>query len=120
MEITGKVVEILPEQSGEGRNGTWRRQEFIVEIPGQYPRKVCIALWGDKIDQVGLKTGEEVTASVDIESREYNGKWFTSVKAWKVDKVQASTSAGAPEPPDFPPPGEPPLEPYESQDDLPF
>lgn len=120
MEITGKVVEILPEQSGEGRNGTWRRQEFIVEIPGQYPRKVCIALWGDKIDQVGLKTGEEVTASVDVESREYNGKWFTSVKAWKVDKVQAGAPADAPEPPDFPPPGEPPLEPYESQDDLPF
>ncbi|MDX9942585.1 MAG: DUF3127 domain-containing protein [Bacteroidales bacterium] len=118
MELTGKVIEILPEQSGEGRNGTWRRQEFILEVPGQYPRKVCIAMWGDKIDQVALKAGEEVTASIDIESREYNGKWFTSVKAWKVDKVQASASAA--EPSDFPPPGEPPMEPYESQDDLPF
>ncbi|MEE4177837.1 MAG: DUF3127 domain-containing protein [Bacteroides sp.] len=118
MEITGKVVEILTEQSGQGRNGIWRRQEFILEVPGQYPRKVCIALWGDKIDQVALKTGEEVTASIDIESREYNGKWFTSVKAWKVDKVQAAT--GSNEAPDFPPPGEPPLEPYEGQDDLPF
>ncbi|MBW6498181.1 MAG: DUF3127 domain-containing protein [Bacteroidales bacterium] len=118
MEISGKVVEILQEQSGQGRNGTWRRQEFILEIPGQYPRKVCIALWGEKIDQIALKEGEEVTAHIDIESREYNGKWFTSVKAWKVDKTQASSAVN--EAPDFPPPGEPPLEPMEGQDDLPF
>jgi hypothetical protein len=118
MEISGKVVELLQEQSGEGRNGTWRRQEFILEIPGQYPRKVCIALWGEKIDQVALQNGEEVTAHIDIESREYNGKWFTSVKAWKVDKTQASATVN--EAPDFPPPGEPPMPAYDEKDDLPF
>ncbi len=118
MEISGKVIEILPEQSGQGRNGTWRRQEFILEIPGQYPRKVCIALWGEKIDQIALQNGEEVTAHIDIESREYNGKWFTSVKAWKIEKTQVSSPAN--EAPDFPPPGDTPLEPLEGQDDLPF
>ncbi len=109
MEISGKVVEILQEQSGQGRIGTWRRLDFIIEVPGQFPKKVCIGLWGDKIDQAALKLGDEVTASIDIESREYNGKWFTSLKAWKVEKPQAATSSknelyDIPQP-DAPPPG---------------
>lgn len=119
MELSGKVVEILEEQSGQGRNGTWRRQEFILEVPGQFPKKVCIAIWGDRIDQVALKEGEEVTASIDVESREYNGKWFTSVKAWKIDKQQAGDQVGA-ELPGVPLPSEPPLESYDEKDDLPF
>ena len=95
MELTGTVIALLPEVSGQGKNGTWRKQEFILEIPSQYPKKVCISLWGDKIDQAGLKVNDSVTASIDVESREYNSRWNTEVKAWKVDKA-GSTSNNAP------------------------
>lgn len=103
MELTGTVIAILPEVSGQGKNGTWRKQEFVLEIPSQYPRKVCIALWGDKIDDAKLQVNESVTASIDIESREYNSRWYTEVKAWKVDKSgggpSGESSNTAPMPP---------------------
>ena len=92
MEIQGKVIQILPEASGQGRNGTWRKQEFILETPGQYPKKVCIVLWGDRIDEFKLQVGEDVTASVDVESREFNGRWYTDVKAWKIDRDSQGTA----------------------------
>jgi len=117
MELSGKVFEILPEQQGEGRVGTWRRQDFILEIPGQFPKKVCIGMWGDKIDQANLKVGDQVTAHIDIESREYNGKWFTSVKAWKVEKSKGKSSSNDGE---IPPPGEPPLVPFSDNEEIPF
>ncbi|GAB2782606.1 DUF3127 domain-containing protein [Rhabdobacter roseus] len=116
MELTGAVISLLPEVSGQGKNGTWRKQEFVLEIPAQYPRKVCITMWGDKIDQFNLKVGDSVTASIDIESREYNGRWYTEVKAWKVEKA-GSTPAGASSEPNFPP-----VTTFseEDSDDLPF
>jgi hypothetical protein len=116
MEINGKIVSMLPVQSGEGRNGTWRKQEFILETHGQYPKKVCISMWGDKIDQFSLSEGEEVNVSINLESREYNGRWYTDVRAWKVDR----SGELAPPPP---PPGEDPgelLGTDEETDDLPF
>jgi hypothetical protein len=125
MEITGTVVNILPEQTGEGRNGPWRKQEFILETEGMYPRKVCVAVWGDKIDQFSVKEGEKVTASVNIESREFNGRWYTDVKAWKMDKAmqQGPEQGSVPQAPfvdtDIPtPPEVPPLP--DEEDDLPF
>jgi len=84
LEITGKVIEILPAQSGTSRNGEWRKQEFILEIPGQYPKQVCVVQWGDNIEKFGITAGETVTAHIDLQSREYNGRWYTDVKAWKI------------------------------------
>ena len=86
MEITGTVVSLLPMQSGQGKNGTWKKQEFILETPGQYPKKVCLSLWGEKVDEIRLNVGEKITASINIESREYNGRWYTDVRAWKIAK----------------------------------
>lgn len=87
MEISGKVVQLLPLQSGQGKTGTpWKKQEFILETEGQYPKKVCLAAWGDKVDQFAIQAGEQITASIEVESREYNGKWYTDVKIWKVTK----------------------------------
>ncbi|MCC5925178.1 MAG: DUF3127 domain-containing protein [Bacteroidetes bacterium] len=85
MEIKGKVITVLPEQNGESKNGTWRKQEFVIETFDQYPKKVCMEIWGDKIDDMMPKEGQEVTASINIESREWNGRWFTNVKAWKIE-----------------------------------
>ena len=90
MEIKGKVVQLLDLQSGEGKNGTWRKQEYIIEtLDSKYPKKVCVAVWGDKIDQFAMQQGEDVVASIEVESREFNGKWYTNVQAWKVQKGQS-------------------------------
>lgn len=94
MELKGIVSQILPEQSGSSNAGGWRKQEFILEVPGTYPKKICIAVWGNNIDTFNLKTGEELTVSIDIESREFNGKWYTNVKAWRVNR-EASVSPAA-------------------------
>ncbi|EIM77707.1 hypothetical protein A3SI_05994 [Nitritalea halalkaliphila LW7] len=96
MDITGTVIQILAEQSGSSRSGnTWRKQEYIIETPGNYPKKVCIAVWGDKIEQFGIQQGETITAGIEIESREYNNRWYTDIKAWRVDREGQSASAGA-------------------------
>jgi hypothetical protein len=95
MEIKGRVTHILPEQSGEGRNGTWRKQEYVIEIPGTYPKSVCFDIWGANIDAFAIKQGEEINVSFDLESREYNGRWFTNVKAWKISRDQQAPAQNA-------------------------
>lgn len=99
MEITGTVVNLLPLQSGQGKNGVWKKQEFIMETPGQYPKKVCLSLWGEKVDEIKIATGDKITASINIESREYNGRWYTDVRAWKVAKQSGGTGASSEAPP---------------------
>ena len=86
VEIKGKIIEILPEKSGQSANGEWRKQEYILETDTSYPKKICFMAWGDKIGEFNLQQGENVEVAVDLESREYNGRWYTDVKAWKVSK----------------------------------
>jgi hypothetical protein len=117
MDITGKVVNLLPLQTGQGKNGVWKKQEFILETPGQYPKKVCLSLWGEKVDEIKLTPGETITASVNVESREYNGRWYTDVRAWKVAKGSGASNGRS----DGPPVGEEPFTPdANATDDLPF
>jgi hypothetical protein len=95
MEITGKIVQTLPKQTGNAKNGTtWEKQEYIIEVPGQYPKKVCFNLWGDKIAKFGIQDGQDLTISVDVESREYNGRWYTDIRAWNVTKQNAGSANG--------------------------
>ncbi|MCC7299329.1 MAG: DUF3127 domain-containing protein [Bacteroidia bacterium] len=98
MEINGKIIQLLEKQTGQGKNGVWEKQDYILETEGQYPKKVCFNLWGDKINQFGIKVGDQLTVSFDIESREYNGRWYTDVRAWAVKKLGATAPAsnGAP------------------------
>ena len=102
LEITGKVYQILPQQSGVGKNGAWSKREFILETFEQFPRKVCISVWGDKSDSLDTQhpVGSTVRASINIESREYNEKWYTDVRAWRIEASQESaenyTSAAPP------------------------
>jgi hypothetical protein len=90
MELTGKIIQLLEEKSGESAKGPWRKQEYIIETNGQYPKKVCFMAWSDKIDEFAIKEGDTVTVSIDLESREYNGRWYTDVKAWKVSRGNSS------------------------------
>lgn len=99
MELTGKIIELLPEQSGESARGPWRKQQYVLETDGQYPKKVCFMAWGDKIDDFSLKVGESVVVSINLESREYNGRWYTDVKAWKVERGSATVSQDSSPPP---------------------
>jgi hypothetical protein len=127
MELPGKIIQILPEESGQSSRGEWRKQQYILETEGQYPKKkVCFMAWGDKIDEFSIKEGENITLSINIESREYNGKWYTDVKAWKVDrgdKASASASASASAPASEPDmsPTPPPMDSHPfGDDDIPF
>ncbi len=99
LKLTGNVSQILKEQSGQGKNGPWRKRDFILEIPGKYPKKVCITQWGDNIDQQVVSEGQQVTVSIDIASREYNGNWYTDVKAWRVETGTGEQNAVQQSPP---------------------
>ncbi|WP_439142362.1 DUF3127 domain-containing protein [Planktotalea sp.] len=90
MEISGKIIECLPLKSGQSSNGEWRKQEYVLQTDGQYPKKVCFIVWGEKVEQFAIQQGESVEVSVDLESREYNGRWYTDVKAWKVTRNTSS------------------------------
>ncbi|MFN7012690.1 MAG: DUF3127 domain-containing protein, partial [Bacteroidia bacterium] len=59
MELTAKLIQLLPVQTGQGKNGPWKKQEIIVETPGQYSKKLCVAIWGDKINENLLQVGNE-------------------------------------------------------------
>ena len=94
MQLTAKLVSVLPVQTGSGKNGPWKKQDIIVETEGQYPKKVCVSVWGDKISESQLKPGLTLNISFDIESREYNGRWYTDVKAWKVETGDPGKQTG--------------------------
>jgi hypothetical protein len=83
-EVKGKVIEVLPQETGSGAKGNWFKQNFIIETEGQYPKKVCLQAWGDKCDQIP-EVNTIGTFSFNPESREYNGKWYTDLRVWKFD-----------------------------------
>lgn len=86
MQIKGTIIALLPLQTGQGKNGQWRKQDIIIETQDQYPKKVCVTAWGRAVDYVP-SIGTEVNVSFDIESREYNGRYYTEVKAFKIESV---------------------------------
>ena len=90
MELSGKIIQLLPEKSGESARGPWRKQEYILETDGEYSKQICFMAWSDKIDEFAIQEGEKLIVSIDLESREYNGRWYTDVKAWKVARADSS------------------------------
>ncbi|MDR1344960.1 MAG: DUF3127 domain-containing protein [Tannerellaceae bacterium] len=97
MDISGKIIVVLPEQGGTSKNGNeWKKQEYVLETHEQYPKKVCFQIFGgDKIAQAAIQAGEELTVHFDIDSREYQGRWFTNINAWKVERADNSGQATA-------------------------
>lgn len=100
MEIIGRLLQKLPLQSGIGRTGnSWQKQEFVIETDEQYPKKVCANLWGDKTDALSaINIGDVVKVSFHLESREFNGKWYTDVKAWKIEAATEAPGQQQPAP----------------------
>ena len=98
MNITGKIIDLMPLQTGMSKNGQWRKQDIVIETEGQYPKKVCVSIWGDKINESHLVIGNILDISFELESREFNGKWYTDVKAWKISLSEKTAN---PKPVDF-------------------
>jgi len=137
MELTGKIIAVLPAQSGvSARTGNnWMSQDYVIEVPGQYPRKCLFRIFGeDRIKQFNIQQGEDLTVQFDIDAHEFNGRWFNDIRAYNVIRGQQPVAgapvatAGAPQASPFPPadgataPFPPAQEPSSegSADDLPF
>jgi len=135
MELTGKVIAVMEPRSGvSARTGNaWMTQEYVIEVPGQYPKRCLFNIFGeDRIKQFNIQMNEEITISFDIDAREYNGRWFNDIRAYNVIRgqvPQAANPVASPFPPaqaqpdaatsPFPPAQEPAAE-GGSADDLPF
>ena len=120
LSVKGNIVSILNPESGVSRAGKeWSKQEFVIETQEQFPKKVCFTLFGDKTSLLnGISNGTEVEVSFNLESREYNGRWFHNINAWKIDTVQQDIPQQE-APPEFRAEDIPP-EPADGPDDLPF
>ena len=120
MEFEGTVYKIMPVTKGTSARGDWQRQDVVFEMQdGPYTRKICVTFFNRPDDVARLKEGATFNVSVNIESREYNGRWYTDIRAWRIQPKQAEAPAPMP---DMPPLGEEPS--YASTpaevDDLPF
>lgn len=94
LTISGRIVSVLPLQHGESKAGKpWQKQEYILDTGGQYPKKVCFSLFGESITKFPLQVGQDVTVSIDIESREWNSRWYTEVRAWNIVQTGAQPAA---------------------------
>jgi hypothetical protein len=139
MDLTGRIIAVLPAQSGisQRTGNAWMSQDYVIEVPGQYPRKCLFRIFGeDRIKQFNIQMNEDVTVQFDIDAHEFNGRWFNDIRAYNIIRGQVPPVAGAPMgdaapfPPQaaapqaaaatspFPPAQEPAAE--GSADDLPF
>lgn len=136
MDLTGKIIAVLPASSGVSQRtgNSWMSQDYVIEVPGQFPRKCVFRVFGeDRIKQFNIQMGEDLTVQFDIDAHEFNGRWFNDVRAYNVVRgaapVASASAQGAPyaaqavaAPQDatspFPPAQEPAGE--GSADDLPF
>ena len=128
MDIQGKIITALEPRSGKSnRTGNnWKSQDFVIETHEQYPKKCVFTVFGEeRLNQFGLKVGEEVTVSLDVDAHEYNGRWFNDIRAWKVTRggetavtTAAAAAVGAPVAPATPEAD--PLVAGDNNDDLPF
>ena len=99
MELTGKIIAVLPERSGMSpRTGSeWKAGSYVLETMDQYPRKMCFDVFGaDRIQQFNIQLGEVLTVSFDIDAHEYQGRWFNSIRAFRVDRTALGAAAPAP------------------------
>ncbi|MBQ6746940.1 MAG: DUF3127 domain-containing protein [Bacteroidaceae bacterium] len=127
MEFSGRVIAILPARTGVSKStgNEWKVQSYVVENHDQYPRRMCFEVFGgDKIDQFNIQMGEEINVSFDIDARQWQDKWFNTIRAWKVERVQEGAAEGQPTAESIPPfaPEPAPFAGGESNpaDDLPF
>ncbi|MBO5553126.1 MAG: DUF3127 domain-containing protein [Paludibacteraceae bacterium] len=138
MEISGKIIQVLPLQTGVAKNSgnPWQSQSYVLETQEQFPKRVCFEVFGEqRIKDNPCQLDDIVTVSFDIESREFNGRWYTSIRAWRIQQgvVDGTAPAAAPAPaapatpaqPQAAAPAEPAVQPFDptvddNTTDLPF
>ena len=92
MDLQGRIIEALPERSGTSPRGEWKSQDFVVETHDLYPRKMCFTVWGaDRLARFNIQVGQEVMVSFDIDAREYQGRWYNSIRAFDVRLVDPNS-----------------------------
>lgn len=98
IKLVGTITNILPPVSGTSAKGEWVRQEFILSVENeQYPRSVCFQIFGkDRIDEAALQLNERVRVHLDINTNEYNGKFYNTINCWKVDRNNQQGVQGNP------------------------
>lgn len=92
MEIKGNYIKLIETKTGTGKNGNWEAQTFMIEVPGQYPKRPVFELFNNADAIAGLKEGDPVTVSFDLDSSEWNGRFFAKVKAFKVAREYQQTT----------------------------
>ena len=110
MDIRGKIIQKMDPVGGVSKAGNqWKKQEYVLETLDSYPKKVKFDFFGDRADQYPLEVGDIITLSYDIESREFNGRWYTDIRGFKAMKEDPNSvpAAGAAAAPPYQPAGEP-------------
>lgn len=130
MELTGTIIAVLPATSGvSARTGNpWMSQDYVIEIPGQYPKKCVFRIFGeDRIKQFNIRQNDDVTVSFDIDAHEYNGRWFNEIRAYNVVRITSAPAPVAQQAQSPPPQPQPPVQQQQApqqqtsgDDDLPF
>ena len=99
MEIVGKVVQLGTLIEGNSPRGPWKKQELIVETIEQYPKKICLICWNERVNEANsFFVGQTIKAQISIESREFNGKWYTDVRVFRFDLEQPTGQPVAQQP----------------------
>lgn len=94
MDITGVITKILPKQSGTSANGEWQKQEFVVTTEDTYPKTVCFNTWGKAVEVLqNFSERQKVTVHFEVSSREYNSKWYSEIRAWKIESADGGSAA---------------------------
>ena len=102
MEITGKIIAVLPPKQGvsQSTGNAWMCQDYVLETQEMYPKKVCFNVFGaEKIQEMNIQLGETLTVSLEINANEYQGKWYNQVRGWKVVRVSVQGQQQAQVPP---------------------
>lgn len=96
LELIGKLIQVNQEVAGKSARGDWKKRDMIVETIEQFPKKVCISCFGDKADQVAnYQPGTELRIAFNLESREFNSKWYSDIKAWKIDISSGASNSNS-------------------------
>ena len=121
MQVKGTLLQVLKQESGVSKAGKeWKKQDFVIETNEQFPKKVCFTLFGDKISLIdGITEGAEIEVFFSVESRDFNGKWYHNINAWKIESASTANSAKS-YPPESSADDAPPERMDDSGNDLPF
>jgi hypothetical protein len=125
-EVVGKLIK---KYDTENKTGSFQAREFVIEVEGQYPQYVKFQLVQDRCALLdAYSEGDSIKVSFDLRGREWQGKYFTNLNAWRLEAAEstdagATAGGGASQP--LPPPITTPFpsagdEPPRPDDDLPF